>query len=251
MSTWEVLSKIDCNAHVDKKGNFSYLSWTWSWAMVKERFPEAIYTIDDDVIYPDGTREVRCTVTIDGLSHQMWLPVLNNQNKAIANPNSFDVNSSRMRCLVKNFAMFGLGHYIYAGESLPQQEVSETASSDPYTPEQLASFKMFLANDDPLGFLEFTKQVGEDVYTALHNSGEPKLKVALKNSTADMETRAHARLDEYAFQISEELAVDDPHAMVLGSEVSEHGAWVKRALWERLSEDDRQKFTTMKKEGAP
>ena len=181
MSTWEVLSKIDCNAHVDKKGNFSYLSWTWAWAMVKERFPEAIYTIDDDVIYPDGTREVRCTVTIDGLSHQMWLPVLNYQNKAIANPNAFDVNSSRMRCLVKCLAMFGLGHYIYAGESLPQQEASETAPSGPYTPEQLASFKMFVANNDGWGLTHFFNEIGEAARDALFNSAPQGEKTKLKD----------------------------------------------------------------------
>ena len=122
-SVWEVLSKVDCAQHIEKKGQFSYLSWTWAWAMVCERYQDATYTIDDDVIYPDGTMEVRCTVRIDSLSHQMWLPVLNFKNAAIQHPNAFDVNSARMRCLVKCLAMFGLGHYIYAGESAPQEPV--------------------------------------------------------------------------------------------------------------------------------
>jgi hypothetical protein len=122
-SVWATLSAIDCNEHTDKKGQFSYLAWTWAWAMVKENYPESVYTVDDDVIYPDGTMEVRCTVTIEGLSHQMWLPVLDFKNRAIANPNAFDTNSARMRVLVKNLAMHGLGHYIYAGESTPQEPV--------------------------------------------------------------------------------------------------------------------------------
>jgi len=49
----------------------------------------------------------------------MWLPVLDHKNKAITNPNAFDINSARMRCLVKCLAMHGLGHYIYSGESFP------------------------------------------------------------------------------------------------------------------------------------
>ena len=42
------------------------------------------------------------------------------RNKAIINPDKFAINSAKMRCLTKCFAMFGLGHYIYAGEDLPQ-----------------------------------------------------------------------------------------------------------------------------------
>ena len=49
----------------------------------------------------------------------MWLPVMDNRNKAVVNPTSRDVSDARMRCLVKCIAMFGLGHYIYAGEDLP------------------------------------------------------------------------------------------------------------------------------------
>ena len=34
----------------------------------------------------------------------------------------FDINKTIMRCLTKNLAMFGLGHYIYAGEDLPESK---------------------------------------------------------------------------------------------------------------------------------
>ena len=117
MSVWKKLVAIDVNEHTEKKGQFTYLAWTWAWASVKEEYPEANYTLLDDVVYADGTREVRCEVTIDGMTHPMWLPVTNHKNAAIQNPNAFDVNTARMRCLVKCLAMFGLGHYIYAGES--------------------------------------------------------------------------------------------------------------------------------------
>jgi hypothetical protein len=122
-SVWATLSAIDCNKHVEKKGQFSYLSWTWAWAMVKERYPHAMYVFQDSEVFADGTMEVRCTVKIDDLEHPMWLPVLDFKNNAIANPNAMDVNSAKMRCLVKNLCMFGLGHYIYAGESFPQEPV--------------------------------------------------------------------------------------------------------------------------------
>ena len=86
-------------------------------------------------------------VTIDGLTHEMWLPVMNGANAAMkdkpyqyqvmqwqngkkvsvtkdcAAADMFDINKTIMRCLVKNLAMFGLGLYIYAGEDLPEQAV--------------------------------------------------------------------------------------------------------------------------------
>ena len=71
-------------------------------------------------MYPDGTREVRVSVTIEGLTHMMWLPVMNHTNNAISNPNARDVSDARMRCLVKAIALHGLGLYIYAGEDIPQ-----------------------------------------------------------------------------------------------------------------------------------
>jgi len=120
-SIWRTLSAIDCNQHTEKKGQFTYLSWTWAWSMVKEHYPLAHYELQEDIVYPDKTMEVRVSITIDGLSHTMWLPVLNHNNKPIANPSAFDINSARMRCLVKCLAMFGLGHYIYAGEATPQE----------------------------------------------------------------------------------------------------------------------------------
>lgn len=119
-SVWATLSTIDCSEHVEMKGKFSYLAWTWAIAMVREHYPEMQYDLLDDVVYEDGSMEVRCTVTIEGRTAPMWLPVTDFNNKAIVKPNAFDVNTARMRCLVKCIAVgFGLGHYIYAGESLP------------------------------------------------------------------------------------------------------------------------------------
>ena len=69
----------------------------------------------------------------------MWLPVMDHRNKAIVNPDKFAINSSKMRCLVKCFSMFGLGHYIYAGEDLPQAVVNATVTED-----QVISIKKLL-----------------------------------------------------------------------------------------------------------
>jgi hypothetical protein len=55
----------------------------------------------------------------------MWLPVMDFRHKAIANPDARAISDAKMRCMVKCFALFGLGHYIYAGEDLPPGDDNE------------------------------------------------------------------------------------------------------------------------------
>jgi len=128
---WDNLSKIDCSDKVEKKMNLSYLSWAWAWGVLQEHYPQSTYLFyqgEDDVPYvkfPDGTAEVRCRVSIDNLTREMTLSVMDNRNNAIQNPNSRQVNDTKMRCLVKCLAMYGLGHYIYAGEDVPSSDKEE------------------------------------------------------------------------------------------------------------------------------
>lgn len=150
-TVFDQLNAINVNDKTEKKKSGSteltYLSWTWAWAEVKKRFPDAHYEIvmHDGLpyVYDQNTGYMVFTnVTIDGITHMMWLPVMDGANKAMKNEpytystkyngektvdaaTMFDVNKTIMRCLVKNLAMFGLGLYIYAGEDLPEVEVEE------------------------------------------------------------------------------------------------------------------------------
>jgi len=122
---WNRLSKLNVNDDKEKKGKFDYLSWADAWKSVQNNSDSASYTMDEDIVYPDTTREVRSTVTIDGVSHMMWLAVMDHNNRAIKNPDAAAINKSRMRCLVKTIAMHGIGLYIYAGEDLPDIDPAE------------------------------------------------------------------------------------------------------------------------------
>ena len=130
---WDTLSKVDCSDHIEKKMNLSYLSWAWAWGILMENYPDAqirFYEQKDSGIpyvqMPDGTAEVRCQVKIGTLTRDMWLPVKDYKNNAVENPNSRQVSDTKMRCLVKCLAMFGLGHYIYGGEDLPTSDDKES-----------------------------------------------------------------------------------------------------------------------------
>lgn len=127
---WQTLSKLDVGKHIEKKGKLSYLSWTWAWSAFMDAYPESTYTVSEPSSFSDGSVMCHISVTAregtESLTREMWLPVMDHRNNAVQNPSATEVNKTQMRCLVKCLAMFGLGHYIYAGEDLPEpQTISE------------------------------------------------------------------------------------------------------------------------------
>lgn len=127
-NVWQTLSAVDVSDHIEKKGNLSYLSWAWAWGVLMDHFPSSDYQIMSPVKHEDGTVTVWVSLTVEGKERRMWLPVMDNRNNAIKNPDARKISDATMRCLVKAIAMFGLGHYIYAGEDLPEA-VKATAST--------------------------------------------------------------------------------------------------------------------------
>jgi len=124
------LLKINVNEHTERKGNLTYLSWAWAWAEVLKIDPSACWTAHEwadrpAMFLPDGSAMVKVTVEINGNIKSCVLPVMDNRNRAIQNPDAFAINTAIMRCLAKCIAMFGLGLYIYAGEDLPEGEAPQ------------------------------------------------------------------------------------------------------------------------------
>lgn len=145
MSVFETLNKINVNEHVEKKNGLSYLSWAWAWAEVKKKYPTATFTIYENEkgwnYFTDGqTCWVKTGVTIGGLEHIEYLPVMDFRNKSFPadKVTSFDVNKAIQRSLTKACARHGLGLYIYAGEDLPEEQ---TESKDSPKSEQRESPK--------------------------------------------------------------------------------------------------------------
>ncbi len=145
-SIFEILSNVNVGSHIEKKNGLSYLSWPYAWAEVKKIFPNSTYKIklfgekSLPYVYDENTGYMVFTsVTIDDITHEMWLPVMDGANKTMKSvkytydtkyrknipveaATMFDINKTIMRCLVKNLSMFGLGLYIYAGEDIPESE---------------------------------------------------------------------------------------------------------------------------------
>ncbi len=165
-SVWKTLSGINVNEHVDKKANLSYLSWSWAWATLMNHYPESTFAFDEPVMYPDGTCEIRVTFCVtEGdktLVRQCWLPVMDHRNNAIPNPDARKVSDTKMRCLVKCLALFGLGHYIYAGEDLPQAEKESVKEATERLQKVAQYIKDGIARDDDIAVLEAWQELSEE-----------------------------------------------------------------------------------------
>ena len=150
-NVFDILNNVSVNEKVEKKKGsegkeLSYLSWCWAWAEIKKRFPDANYEVVKfngiPYVYDEKTGYMVYTnMTIEGVTHEMWLPVMDSNNRAMKGEpyqvqtakrtftvnaaTMFDINKTIMRCLTKNMAMFGLGLYVYSGEDYPESEAEE------------------------------------------------------------------------------------------------------------------------------
>ena len=132
-SVFATLNAVNCNEHTETKDTgrvkLTYLSWAWAWGIAKKYYPEAFYTIyesaDGIPYFTDGrTCWVKTGVTIEGLEHIEYLPIMDARNCSIPHDKvtSMDMNKAIQRSLTKALARHGLGLYIYAGEDLPDAD---------------------------------------------------------------------------------------------------------------------------------
>lgn len=169
-NVFETLSSVNCNEFTEQKNGLTYLSWAHAWGIVKSYYPSANYKVvhyegkpflfDNNLGYLVSTE-----VTIEGETIGIFLPVMDGANKAqkhmaytyktkygeksVEAATMFDINTAIMRCLTKNLAMFGLGHYIYAGEDLPKSVETRSISEVMKDFKTKASLKEWYATLNP------------------------------------------------------------------------------------------------------
>ncbi|MEK9767814.1 MAG: DUF1071 domain-containing protein [Betaproteobacteria bacterium] len=131
--------KDEKNNWQEEKYNLHYYSWAACWRELMNRFPDAEYSFErferegklyDVMYYPNQTASVHCTVRIDEIERDMWLPVMNYKNEAIVNPDARQISDAKMRCLVKTIAMFGLGLDLYEGKYDPDSADQEEKNKE-------------------------------------------------------------------------------------------------------------------------
>ena len=152
---FEILRKHNVSEHMEKKGQFNYLSWAYAVEELRKLKPDATWkVIKDENGYPYTSTPaghfVEVEVTVDDISLSQIHPVLDHRNQTIEQPNAFQINTSIQRCLAKAIALHGLGLYIFRGEDLPE--------SEPLSKGQLEEIDSLL------------RQISDDAFTELVNS---------------------------------------------------------------------------------
>lgn len=144
-SIFRTLYELDVREKLEKKksgGNsLDYLNWAHAWAEVKLRYPDANYEVwkfgEDNLPYqydPETGYMVWVSTTIQGETHDMWLPVMDGANKAmkaepytyttrsgertVESATMYDINKTIMRCFVKCLGMHGIGLSLYFKECI-------------------------------------------------------------------------------------------------------------------------------------
>ena len=138
-NVFETLNKVDVSEHMEKKGQFNYLSWAHAVRELLKVCPTATWEVH---LFDrgDGTKQpfmsddtgcyVQVSVDVDGVIRTQIHPVLDNRNQTIKTPNAFQVNTSIQRCLAKAIALHGLGLYLFAGEDLPEADELTKTQAD-------------------------------------------------------------------------------------------------------------------------
>jgi hypothetical protein len=120
-SSYERFAAINVNEKLEKKNNFSYLSWPNAMDQLMRADPNAEWVFLDPKTWGAKTMMVYCTVTAFGKPKTAHLPVMDYKNQPIADPNAIDVNKAMWRVFVKACALHGLALYVYAGEDIPSE----------------------------------------------------------------------------------------------------------------------------------
>lgn len=123
-NTFKLLSEIDIKSKVEKKGGQDYLSWSNAWGLAKSKYPDMNRTVYEDSLtglnyFNDGkSGYVKVGVTIAGIEHIDYLPIMNYKNASIKieDITSMDVNKTIQRSTTKAIAMHGLGLNLWSGE---------------------------------------------------------------------------------------------------------------------------------------
>lgn len=184
-SAFEILNAVNVNEHTEKKNGLTYLSWAWAWQEVKKAFPEATYTIYENAdgwnYFTDGkTCWVKTGVTIEGLEHIEYLPVMAYNNKSISVDavTSFDVNKAIQRSLTKACARHGLGLYIYAGEDIPD---SSDVPAEAPAPAKKAPAKRTAAKKAPVADQIICQRCGKPIQAFNGNTPQQVANATMKS----------------------------------------------------------------------
>lgn len=142
---FQKLYDVDIRDRMYDKQGLSYVPWATAWSEVAKRYPDSTYEIvkfgDTQLPYTESDLGIMVftKVTVNGVTREMCLPVMDGANKAmksveykykvktgektVAAATMFDINKTIMRCLTKNLAMFGLALHLWTKDAAPESVI--------------------------------------------------------------------------------------------------------------------------------
>tara|TARA_R110000803_G_scaffold38165_1_gene82401 strand:+ start:900 stop:1475 length:576 start_codon:yes stop_codon:yes gene_type:complete len=166
------LSSININDKVEKKGQHKYLSWAHAWTLAKQKFPEiqrVVYESEHTGLnyFTDGNSAyVKVGITIEGLEHIDYLPVMDFRNNALAleKVTSMEVNKTIQRSTTKAIAMHGLGLSLWSGEDIVQTTTEEAPKKEEkieliINTDNWANVLKYIASNKELGLPKIIKNL--------------------------------------------------------------------------------------------
>ena len=216
------LSRKDVSEGIERKGQLDFLSWSVAWTKLCEDYPDSSYYFGETQTFEDGSVMVEMGVTVEGLTHVMRLPVMDNRNKSIINPSSRDVSDANMRCLTKAIAMHGCGLSLYLGKVKHVVEAT-----------QYEKAKAFIDSEDSMGLHEYISSLSEKDQIELFNGAPMGAKTDFKNAHRATLKQANDFLNSVAESIASAHESDD--GVLLEEVIGELSTYERTAVAGRLS----------------
>jgi hypothetical protein len=130
-----VLSAINVNDSLERKDGLSYLPWACAVDHLLQKYPDASWDFrwfgDKPYLKDAYGVMVFCTVTIGQVSRTAFLPVMDQSNQAIKEPDMRDINDTMQRCLTKAISLQGLALYVYRGDGVPGSNAPQSETPAP------------------------------------------------------------------------------------------------------------------------
>ena len=242
MNYFEKLNQIDVGDHLEKKGEFHYLSWAYAVEQLAKHHPEAIIKTKVNehgfpAFYsPQNQAMVWVTVEIESVVRGQPYPVLDYRNKPVTDPDVFDINTSLQRALVKAIAQHGLGLHVFHGLLSPEGQA--------YTSDEKKTYDTLLECSDNLAFWLYLQSLTDDKKVALHNSFEKGQITKKKKQAAEKEKAGSLLFSQLKDEMILHIQDNDYDGLhEIGLELGDYG---KKLAFSQLTPEQQHKAKEMK-----
>ena len=218
----------------DYSFTLNYISWAYAQKLAKTFDPDFKWfpvKSENGSLVHSGM--VLIEMSFLGVTEQHYFPILDAKNKAIANPNAFDVNTAQMRGMTKLFSMMsGFGLSLYTGEDI--KNLDHAGENDNKIPapkgdnKAKGEKKEGFNRDETIAWLNEKYETDEELKAYL----KAKLKYFKKSSLQFLKKE---ELEEIIAELKEKKELNKTKYMVdfINSNKEKHADLVNKVLQEK------------------